>query len=393
MRGSVTGWRRAGVVTLTAATVIVVLVLIDGGNGGGEGDDSSSPGSPDRTGSTEATASTADGSGPAAGLSVVELVDQVILAGFDGSDPGSDVVSEVAHHQLGGILIAAPNWRGAGPGSKLIAAIVKAGSRGDAIPPLIAAAQEGGTYRSLGDLPPELREIEIGDRGDAKLAGKWSEEAAKALHDAGIDLDLFPVADIATLDSPIADRAFSDDPAVVTQMTVAAVRGCARAEVACAVSHFPGLGAAGQDTDNGPTSVGLDAATLASRDLVPFRAAFRAGAPATVVSHAFYAMDPVTPASLSPAVSTELLRDEAGFDGVAISDDIGAGAITAVSTPADAAVQALAAGIDLVQVADPRYVEPVRRAIRTALDDGTLSEARLREAAGRVLALKRSLKG
>jgi beta-N-acetylhexosaminidase len=375
-----------------AGAILVVALLLIGCGGGGEGGSSATT----ATGSTAAGGTTTSGdaaAGPAAGLTDDQLVDQVILAGFDGSDPSSDIVGEVADHQLGGVLVASGNWEGAGPGKKLIAAIRDAGSKDDAIPPLIATAQEGGSYRALADLPPDQREIEIGDRGDPKLAERWGEDTAKALHDVGIDLDLAPVADVATLDSPIADRAFSDDPAVAAEMTAAAVRGCEREGVACAPTHFPGLGAAAQDTDDGPTSVGLDAATLESRDLVPFTAAFEAGAQATVVSHAFYALDAVVPGSLSKAVSTDLLRNVAGFDGVAISDDLGAGAITAVMTPPDAAVQALNAGIDLVQVADPGEVEPVRRAIKAALADGTLSEERLRQAAGRVLTLKKSLDG
>lgn len=386
MRGSLIWRRRATVVAVaTAAVVLAVLMLSGGEDGDDEGGDTQET----------AAATTAGGSasaGPAADLSTRDLVDQVLLTGFDGQDPGSDVIEDVADHQLGGVLIGAGNWRGAGPGAKLIDAIREAGSKGDAIPPLIATIQEGGPYRALEDLPPERREIEIGDIGDPRVAERWAEEAGKALRDVGIDLNLAPVADVATLDSPIADRAFSDDAAVAAQMTAAAITGCRKAKIACAVSHFPGLGAASQSTDAGPASVALDAAGLAARDLPPFRAAFDAGAPATVVSHALYGgLDPVVPASLSTAVTTDLLRAEIGFDGVAISDDIGAGAVSAVSPPADAAVKALVAGIALVQVANPADVEPVRRALLAALEGGTLSEDRLREAAGRVLALKRSL--
>lgn len=219
-------------------------------------------------------------------------------------------------------------------------------------------------------------------------------DSAKALRDSGFDLDLAPVADVATLDSPIADRAFSDDPAVAAEMTAAAVNACGDAGLACAPSHFPGLGGASADTDVGPASVGLDAATLASRDLVPFQTAFDAGAPAVVVSTAFYsAYDPVTPAALTPAITTDLLRDDLGFEGVAISDDLTGGAVTAVNTPGDAAVRALAAGIDLVQVSDPGKVEDVRAALIAAVEDGTLDPERLREAAGRVEELKRGLSG
>ncbi len=339
------------------------------------------------------TAATGTGaSGAPAGLSTEELVDQLLLVGFDGSEPKPGVLRELRGHQLGGVLVGASNWKGKGPGRKLIDALRAAGAKGGRIEPLIATDQEGGTYRSLTDLPPSEREIEIGDRGSREVAKRWGKDGAEALEEVGIDLNLAPVADVATLDSPIADRAFSDDPSVAAEMTAAAVDGCKAAGVACAVSHFPGLGAASQDTNAGPAFVGLDPATLRGRDLVPFVAAFEAGAPAVVVSHGLYsAYDSVTPASLLPAITTDLLRGELRFEGVAISDDIGAGAIGAVMTPAEAAVEAVAAGIDLIQVADPRNVAEVRRALLGAVEDGTLGEERLREAAGRVMALKREL--
>ncbi|MFN8151412.1 MAG: glycoside hydrolase family 3 N-terminal domain-containing protein [Solirubrobacterales bacterium] len=374
--------RIAAIVTACAAVgiIVAVIALASGGEGQGDAGDS-----------TVAATSTTAVLGAA---ELEQLADGVILAGFDGSDPGADIVGDVAEHPYGGVLVQGSNWDGSKGGSKLIAAIREAGSGEGADPPLIAVAQEGGPYRALDDLPPGEREIEIGDAGDPELAAKWMEEAAKALRDDGFDLDLAPVADVATLDSPIADRAFSDDPAVAAQMTEAAVGACEDAGIACAPSHFPGLGGATQDTDAGPASVGLDAGTLADRDLLPFRAAFRAGAPAVVVSSAFYsAYDPVTPASLTEAIATDLLRDELKFKGVAISDDLASGAIRAVATPGDAAPRALAAGIDLVQVSDPGAVGAVRKGIVDAVRDGSLTEERLREAAGRVAALRKQLDG
>lgn len=374
--------RIAAIATACVAVGIIVAVVALASGGEGESD----AGDP-----TVATTSTTAVLGAG---ELDQLADGVILAGFEGSDPGADIVGDVAEHPYGGVLVQGSNWDGSKGGSKLIAAIREAGSGEGADPPLIAVAQEGGPYRALDDLPPGEREIEIGDAGDPELAAKWMEEATKALRDDGFDLDLAPVADVATLDSPIADRAFSDDPAVAAQMTEAAVGACEDAGIACAPSHFPGLGGATQDTDAGPASVGLDAGTLAERDLLPFRAAFRAGAPAVVVSSAFYsAYDPVTPASLTEAIATDLLRDEVKFKGVAISDDLASGAIRAVATPGDAAPRALAAGIDLVQVSDPGAVGAVRKGIVDAVRDGSLTEERLREAAGRVAALRKQLDG
>ncbi len=378
--------RRMGVAALAIGAIVLLWLLLAGGEDSPDPAGDVAPAPPTEPEATPNPVSGADE------LSSEELVDQVLLVGFDGSGEGSRIVKDVGNRELGGVLILASNWDGKAEGEKLIEAIREAGAEGGPTAPLIATDQEGGPYRALDDLPPAQREIEIGDRGSAEAAEKWARGTAEALAELGIDLNLAPVADVATLDSPIADRAFSDDAAVAAEMTAAAVTACGDTGVACAVSHFPGLGAASQDTADGPATVGLDSATLRTRDLVPFEAAFDAGAPAVVVSHGLYSsFDAVTPASLLPAITTDLLRDEVGFDGLAISDDIGAGAITATSTPAAAAVEAINAGIDLVQVADPGDVQPVRRALLAAVEDGTLSEERLREAAGRVLALKREL--
>ena len=152
--------------------------------------------------------------------------------------------------------------------------------------------------------------------------------------------------------------------------------------------------------------MGLDEATLETRDLAPFEAAFREGAPAVVLSHAFYtAYDPVTPASLSSLVAFDLLRDELGFRGVAITDDLGAGAIGARAAgsqdrrkrPArrlggdrgrDRGAQA---GADMLMISSPGDQEGVADALIEAVGTGEISEDRLDEAIGRVLVLKQQL--
>jgi beta-N-acetylhexosaminidase len=325
-------------------------------------------------------------------LSTEQLVDQVLLLGFEGTDEGAPIVAELANHQLGGVLVQADNWLGVGPGAELTRAIEAAGAAGARIPPLVVVSQEGGRYRSLTDLPPAATELEIGDTGSTEAADDWAAESGRALREAGFDLNLFPVADVATLDSPVADRAFSDDPALAAQLTAAAIRGCRDAEIACAPGHFPGLGAASQDTAQGPATVSLDAPALEARDLQPFEAAFAVRAPAVVLSLAFYAAyDPVTPGALAAPVATALLRDEVGYEGVAITDDLGSGAVRAEFSVPQAALAAINAGADLVQVASPSDQVGVREELLGALESGELSEVRLREAASRVLELKRSV--
>jgi beta-N-acetylhexosaminidase len=135
--------------------------------------------------------------------------------------------------------------------------------------------------------------------------------------------------------------------------------------------------------------VGLDPESLAARDLVPFEAAFAERVPAVVLSLAIYtAYDPVTPGALAEPVATGLLRERLGFEGLAITDDLGSGAVRAGRTVDEAAVEALAAGADLLQIGSPEDQAGVREGIIAALSSGALSDARLREAAARVLELK-----
>jgi beta-N-acetylhexosaminidase len=177
-------------------------------------------------------------------MSVAERVDQVLMLGFEGTAPGAPAVGELASRELGAVLVRAENWPGLETGGRL----VKALSQGDGVPPLIATSQEGGIYRSLEDLPPPERALDIGRDGSPEAARAWASETAEALAGAGFQLNLFPVADVATLDSPLAGRAFSDDPAEVATLTEAALEGCEESDLACAPLHFPGLGAASQDT-------------------------------------------------------------------------------------------------------------------------------------------------
>jgi beta-N-acetylhexosaminidase len=319
-------------------------------------------------------------------MSVQAKVDQLIAAGFD--DPAA-ARAELASTPLGGVVVRPDVWPGGAQGRAMVSELRSAAASGGGVPPLVIAEQEGGSYRALGDLPPAQTEQQIGDTADTARAESWALQTGRALKAAGFDLNLAPVADVASAAGPIADRAFGDDPSAVAAMTAAAVRGCRASGIACAVSHFPGLGGASGDTDTGPATVSLDAAALDARDLAPFRAAFAAHVPAVVLSLAFYAAyDPVTPGALSPRVADELLRSKLHFDGVAITDDLAAGAISAGIGAPQAAVEAVAAGADMTVIGDPAQADQARGALLAAARSGQIPKDRLDQAVARVLTLK-----
>jgi beta-N-acetylhexosaminidase len=373
--------RAAAVIAAVAATAAIYLLVIR-----------------DDGGTAERSRGTDGGEVPEAvaelvgGLTTEQKVDGVLMVGFEGTDSTAPFLDVLRERQLGGIVVRNENWLDSVQGGALVGELRAAAGEGGAVPPLVAAVQEGGEYRGLVDLPPESRALDIGDQGDPKLAQSWARETGEAMRDAGFDMNLAPIADVATLDSPIADRAFSDDATVAAAMTAAAVRGCAEARIACVARHFPGLGAASQSTDSGPATVSLDSATLAGRDLTSFDAAIDAGVPAVMLSHAFYsAFDPVTPGSASPEIATGLLRESLGFEGVAMTDDLGTGAIRATLGVRPAAIASINAGADMLLVGDPVEAAAVREALLAAVESGEVPQERIDQAVGRVLELKRVL--
>jgi beta-N-acetylhexosaminidase len=374
--------RRRQLVALAVALALTALVWVLLFRGGGGSDEGAAGGG----GASDARPQVARVEST---LTLPQRVDQVMLIGFHGTDAKGDIADELRKHAMGGVLVGADNWPGAKNGAQLVGGLRAAGLAGNRVAPLIVAQQEGGQYRAFDDMPPISSEFEIASTGKTATVEAWAKDAASALRADGFDLDLFPVADLTGPTSPVRDRGFAASPQATAAFTAAAIRGCVEAKMACAPLHFPGNGSASQDTDEGPASVGSEPQAIQSNDLLPFKAAFRAKAPAVVMSLAFYAAyDPVTPGAFSPSVATGLLRDDLHYKGAAITDDLEAGAIRATESVPQAAVEAIAAGSDMVQVSDPDDVNPVRRALTTAAEDGTIPPQRLADAAARVLELK-----
>jgi len=159
------------------------------------------------------------------------------------------------------------------------------------------------------------------------------------------------------------------------------------------VRHFPGLGSASGNTDDGPAAT-VPWATLSQVGLAPFRDAVAAGIPAVMVANATVPGLTPLPASISPAVVTTVLRDELGFTGLVMTDSVSAGALTDIGDPVPvAAVAALAAGDDLVLFGtgvddDPRLTDRAVAAITAAVRSGALPRRTLVDAADHVLAAK-----
>ncbi len=322
-------------------------------------------------------------------MPVERKVAQLFLFGFQGQDLTAPIFRRLRELDLGGIVIDAPNYASSDQLGALAGEPGVIADQGGHVTPWVMGPQEGGEFNAFPDLPPATAAADLESANQAFAEAK---RAANTLGDLDINGVLAPVVDVAPPDGiALGARAYSDDPREVAAYADAVVDAYRTASVLTAAGHFPGLGLGTEDTRLGPSQVGSTLDELRANDLVPFRAAIRAGVPAILVSNGLYVTDDfVTPGSLSRALMTDLLRDELGFKGIAITDDLADPPITALASIPDAAVRAIRAGADLLYVSGPPAEQQAAyAAVLRAVRDGRIDRARLDEALLRNLSVKR----
>ena len=322
-------------------------------------------------------------------LPLERKVAQLFLVGFRGRDLNAVVYQQLRRFDLGGIVIDRQNYPGVQLLGQMAGQALLVSQQKRHVPPWVMAPQEGGEFNAFRDLPPSEAPSDITSIASARAQARRTGRTLRALGITGL---LAPVVDVELSEDPaLGPRAYSDDPGEVASFAAATVRAYNDAGMFTAAGHFPGLGSASQPTEEGPATVGLSLDELRRRDLAPFFAAFRAGAPGVLLSHALYSMNDFTrPASLSKRIVTGLLRRELRFRGVAITDDLADPPITALSSVPDAAVAAIKAGADMVYISGaPGDQQAAYVAVLQAVRRGKISRRRINEALFRILVAKR----
>ena len=319
-------------------------------------------------------------------LPVERKVAQLFAFGFEGTDASADIVDRLGGLGAGAVVVGPDNYADEAQLAALTGSLRAAARR---LPPFVLTSQEGGELNSLPGLPPSTPPADI---ASAAQAGAEALASGRALRGLGVNGVLGPVVDVGPESgSALGARVYSDDPEEVAAYARRTVEAYRTARVFSSAAHLPGLGGADQATQEGPATVGLELEQLRERDLIPFEAAIAAGVPGVTLAHALYPFSDFTvPASLSRAVATGLLRDELGFEGVALTDDLADPAITTLYTVPDAAVEAVRAGADMIQVSGaPGEQQAAYVAVLQAVRSGRIPRARLDRAVGRILSVKR----
>jgi beta-N-acetylhexosaminidase len=314
----------------------------------------------------------------------------LLLVGFRGTLRDTPFLKRLAAVPYGGLLLTENNYEQPQQLSGLTSKLQEVARAAGHPAPIVAAQQEGGDFNAFGNLAPD-GQVDVGE-GSRETIASSAKTAAEQLKALGVGMNLAPDADIAVAGGPGQGRAFSDSAAKVASAVKATVSTYNGAGVAAAVGPFPGDGAASQDPANGPAPVGLSLDALRGADMKPFEAVSSGAdrAPAMQMSNAIYAAyDGVTPATLLPDAIDEL-RGRLKFEGAIISADLVATTATAGGTVGQAAVTALKAGADMLVVPGGRaQQDQAFRALVAAVRSGAVSAARVRDALGRIAALRR----
>lgn len=267
------------------------------------------------------------------------------------------------------------------------------------VPPLVMTDEEGGAVQRMVDLVgpiPSAREM-ASTMTTAQIQ-QLAETLGNQMNRAGVTMDLAPVLDLDDGVGPSPEdadgtRSFSIDPVLTSQDGLAFAEGLGTGGVIPVVKHFPGLGSATGNTDDGPAAT-LAWSTLRLDGLRPFRDAINAGVPAVMVANATVPGLSRLPASISRTVIGGVLRHHLGFSGLVMTDSVSAHALGDIgySVP-QAAVAALQAGADMVLFGTgvndkPGLTHQVVRAITAAVKSGSISLSRLQDAVTHVLATK-----
>lgn len=319
-----------------------------------------------------------------ASMSLEQKVGQMFLARC----PETDAARQAAAYYLGGYLLFGRDFEN--KTSDQVIADIQSYQDANTTPMFIAVDEEGGTVNRV-STNSQLRPYpfwspqELYAEGGLDLVRSDAEDKSILLRNLGINLNLAPVCDVSTDSASfIYQRSFGQPAAETAEYVSTVVSAMNRQQMGSVLKHFPGYGNNG-DTHEGTIHDARSYESFTESDFLPFQSGIEAGATAVLVSHTIVdSMDLERPASLSTAVH-DILRNDLGFNGLIMTDDLSMGAITNYTDAQDAAVQAVLAGNDLLCSTDFTTQIP---AVIEAVNNGTISQERIDQSVLRILATK-----
>ena len=312
-----------------------------------------------------------------------------------------DVTREaIDKYPVGGLIYFTQNLQDPGQVRSMTGNVQKFAEERTGLPMLLSVDEEGGTVTRFGgnpsfDYDSSADMAGIGASGDPQQAYALGEKIGKFLSSLGFNMDNAPDADVLTnpANTVVKDRSFGSDCDIVSEMALAELEGLEDQGVKGLLKHFPGHGATTADTHEGYAYTDATLEEMKSNELVPFADGIEAGVDIIMVGH--ISCPQVTgneePASLSEKMITGVLREDMGFDGVVITDAMNMGAIAENYSPAEAAVKAVLAGVDMILM--PEDFQQAYTGVLNAVKSGKITQERIDASVTRIIGLKLEMSG
>jgi beta-N-acetylhexosaminidase len=327
-------------------------------------------------------------------LSPQLLAGERIVVGLPGTSISPGLRQAIARGRVAGVVLFAANLPSRSAGRRLIDRLQRIRRPPKLRDPLLVMTdQEGGLVKRLGGAPTASAR-QMGARG-AAFSARRGRRTAGNLRNVGINVDLAPVLDVGRPGGVIAEteRSFGATPTRVGATAVPFAKSLQAGGVAASGKHFPGFGAATENTDFSVERIDLSKRELRAVDEKPYAAFTAAGGQMVMLSTAIYPAFSDDPAAFTRAIATGELRNRLGFEGVTITDALETPAVAHFGDTAEVAVAGARAGDDLLLFARLGPAEQAWKALVAELRRGGLDREEFEEAAQRVLDLRAELPG
>ena len=323
-----------------------------------------------------------------ASMSQTEKLGQMVMIGIQGTKVDDDSLYMLNQYHMGGVILFDRNMESPEQ-VKQLTSDLQAQSN-EKVPLFIGIDEEGGdVVRMAEKLTPPPSQKEIGATGDIEQAKTWAIKTAKSLKDMGINVNFAPVADVGSNDK----RSYSTDTNTVIDFVRAATKGYQQENIIYSLKHFPGIGKGRVDSHVDSSSIDVAKEVLMTEDIIPFKTIIDENDPNDyfiLVSHLKYpALDEEYPASLSSKIMTDLLRNELGYKGIIITDDMEMGAVANHNDFRSIGVKAVKAGADIVLVChEYEHQQEVYLGLLDAVNSGEISQERIDGSVKRIIKVK-----
>jgi len=327
-------------------------------------------------------------------MTIEQKVEQLLVCGFSGTDYESSLGPRLRGLKPGSFIVFSRNVK---TPERLALALEKAQAHSlteSGIPLFFMLDQEGGQVTRIKTSPPSPSALAMGQTQNPDLIKEIGRTTGELLKAIGINMNLAPVLDLADPNQVhfVGNRSFGNQPYDVANYGLNYSQGLMQSEVIPTAKHFPGHGGTRGDSHKGKTRKLDPLVELMAHDLMPFRKYTKLkGAKALMVAHVSYpALDPSgLPATFSKPIITDLLRDQIGYNGLVITDDLEMNGASSVGPISERAVKAIQAGADMIMVAwSLNKQRIVKGAVIDAVKSGRLSEDRINDSVMRVLKAK-----